>query len=521
MAKATFILDLNEDKQTKDTMSKKIIFVGPPGVGKTTLRKIFFEYESAEQLLQYALDPTYGAESIVLNLGQKIGVFDLAGQENEKWLGGEERDIFQGTTHIIVVVDVTSTIDEIVEFTSKVVQVRDDTCPDSLIFLLVHKIDLLTDIEVKEKKRKLYARLSKIQKIKIEFTSIVREHFLKTLVLFRDIIKATLGEEIPIETIDVALLKDILLVLNQFKNKTKIDRDMIEHALNLQQQRLTEILEILESKQLIHVSESESGVIEINLAMDLGKELITVINTFLKEKLGIIQHDLLAVEIKSDEAPAFIGFLVADESGRTLMSIEERDGAFHDFLGMDLNKDIDLIPSFISALTSFSKEIKVINMADFNLKGQNSLIYVYEYDKYAFTMFMHKKMNIEQIKDDIQQYFRAMIDDHNDLFQNVLKTGAVNLLSELHSEAKEWLISISSTYESKAKNLEIFDIEMVKQLYDSLDRISARLTSSNRIYLKDIKALKSRLISAVMEKNLKEIKDISRLFQDFSTKIMT
>jgi len=502
-------------------MSKKIIFVGPPGVGKTTLRKIFFEYESAEQLLQYALDPTYGAESIVLNLAQKIGVFDLAGQENEKWLGGEERDVFQGTTHIIVVVDATSTIEEIVKFTNKVVEVRKDTCPDSLIFLLAHKIDLLTEIDLKEKKRKLYSRLTKIQKIKIEFTSIVREHFLKTLVVFRDIIKATLGEEIPIETVDVALLKDILLVLNQFMGKTKIDQDMIEHTLRLQKQRLNEILEILESKQLIRVSESEDGVVEINLAMDLGKELIAVINTYLKEKLGIIQQDLLAVEIRSDEAPAFIGFLVADESGRTLMSIEERDGAFHDFIGMDLNRDIDLIPSFVSALTSFSKEIKVISMADFNLKGQNSLIYVYEYDKYAFTMFMNKNMNIDHIKEDIQQYFRTMIDDHNDLFKNVLETGAVNLLSELHAEAKDWLISMCSTYESKAKNFELFDIDMVKQLYEHLDRITARLTSRNRIYLKDIKALKSRLLSAVMEKNLKEIKDISRLAQDFSTKIMT
>lgn len=183
------------------------------------------------------------------------------------------------------------------------------------------------------------------------------------------------------------------------------------------------------------------------------------------------------MEIKSDEAPAIIGFLVADESGRTLMSIEERDGAFHDFLSMDLNRDIDLIPSFFSALTSFSKEIKVISMADFNLKGQNSLIYVFEYEKYAFTMFLHKNMNIDNMKADIQQYFRAMIDDHNDLFQNVLKTGAVNLLSEIHAEAQEWLISMCSTYESKAKNLELFDIDMIKQLYDSLDRITARLTS--------------------------------------------
>ena len=122
-----------------------MVFVGPAGAGKTTLRKIFFEYEIAEHLLDTPLDPTYGVESIVLRLGQNIGVFDLAGQENEKWLNGEDKEIFLEATIIIIVVEATSGILDIENFVNKVIQVRDETCHDALIYLLVHKIDLVSN----------------------------------------------------------------------------------------------------------------------------------------------------------------------------------------------------------------------------------------------------------------------------------------------------------------------------------------------------------------------------------------
>ena len=78
-------------------MSKKIIFVGPSGAGKTTLRKLFFEGENSTKLLEYALEPTYGEESLILRLPgikEDIGIFDLAGQENERWLSTAENSIF-------------------------------------------------------------------------------------------------------------------------------------------------------------------------------------------------------------------------------------------------------------------------------------------------------------------------------------------------------------------------------------------------------------------------------------------
>jgi adenylate kinase family enzyme len=47
-------------------MNKKIIFIGPPGAGKMTLRKIFFEGENLKELLEIGLEPTHGQETIFL-----------------------------------------------------------------------------------------------------------------------------------------------------------------------------------------------------------------------------------------------------------------------------------------------------------------------------------------------------------------------------------------------------------------------------------------------------------------------
>jgi GTPase SAR1 family protein len=139
-------------------MGKKIIFVGPSNAGKTSLRKVFFEGESSSKLLEYAIDPTYGEESLILKLPQlneEIGIFDLAGQENERWLESKDKKIFYGAKLILIVIDITFSNEEITKFTRKIIELRNNLTPTTYIFVLLHKIDLVSEKKIREVKTEI------------------------------------------------------------------------------------------------------------------------------------------------------------------------------------------------------------------------------------------------------------------------------------------------------------------------------------------------------------------------------
>ena len=134
-------------------MSKKVIFVGPSGAGKTTLRKIFFEGENASKLLEYALEPTYGEESLILRLpglNEDVGVFDLSGQENDRWLESEDKSIFLDAEVIMIIIDITAEFDPILDFIRKVITIRNDLTPNSFVYVLMHKIDLVGHKKIRD-----------------------------------------------------------------------------------------------------------------------------------------------------------------------------------------------------------------------------------------------------------------------------------------------------------------------------------------------------------------------------------
>lgn len=493
-------------------MSKKIIFVGPPGVGKTTLRKIFFEYQSADQLMQYALDPTYGAESIILNLEQQIGIFDLAGQELDRWVNNTDVEIFLDTTYIIAVIDAISSIDDIINFTKKIVNVRDKMCPRSTIFLLVHKIDLLSKENLESKKKGLYSRLKLVTRIKIEFTSVVRPFFLRTLKMFQGIIGATLDDEVPLETVDAATLKDLTVILRCFqKTNSYTIRELLDTT-RIPEKKLVELLEILRKRQIIVQNDDEGSIPTFSLPDGIRSEKLPEI------VMGQVEKHLLKNSVKNhhvnnesnSDVPPVLGFIIADINGRTLLVVESHNGILRHILGINDDSNFDLIPPFISALSSFSKEIRLVNTADFKIKGQNATLYVLEHDPFDLIMFLNPDVNTESLKPEIQDFFTRLVNKHSALFHDVLSTGDVACLSIVKNEAENKLFKINETYLLSANDDKFFDLSRAQQLYAKLDKIDPGKADKKSARHYEIHDLKRRLVTAIMEKNSCEIKQIDR-----------
>ena len=111
---------------------RRLVLIGPPGVGKTTLFKMFFEGLSPSKLLETSMEPTRGLEyhtcsgyyefTSTRELAKKvlgsgafpftITVVDAAGQELEKWLGIESNVVFPGTDIVYHVFDVSRWLED-------------------------------------------------------------------------------------------------------------------------------------------------------------------------------------------------------------------------------------------------------------------------------------------------------------------------------------------------------------------------------------------------------------------------
>jgi GTPase SAR1 family protein len=172
--------------------TKKIIFVGPPNTGKTTIKTVFFEMANPLKLLKDSLDPTRGAISGVYSLFDiELGVFDLAGQENENWFK-KERDVFNYTNLIICVLDINKYLKDNFTFIDELLEIYEvlNLSRCSLVILL-HKIDLMEPLYV-QRKYKAYDEYIKNEKkcesiVHIYLTSITKKFFLETYDIIAEI----------------------------------------------------------------------------------------------------------------------------------------------------------------------------------------------------------------------------------------------------------------------------------------------------------------------------------------------
>ncbi|MGQ4873419.1 MAG: hypothetical protein ACP6IY_05020 [Promethearchaeia archaeon] len=274
--------------------AKKIILTGPPGAGKTTIKKVFFDCVNPIKLLEQSLEPTRGVDSNIYSFfDAQLGVFDLAGQENENWFS-RDKDIFKDSSLILCVFDIRNSLKTIITFLRDVYKLKNELrLYDCLIYTFLHKIDLKTPSYVFNKLNAIKSffkiKCPELYSINIYKTSIEKRFFFDTFSILLDVITQIFKKEfISINPQEFENLKLELSILLYYDDSVKYSKHDVAYKFNLNSSELNFHLNRLEKMGFIEFDEEIPSVFKIT---DRGKFF----------KIGMLRESSKVAEMKNNK----------------------------------------------------------------------------------------------------------------------------------------------------------------------------------------------------------------------------
>ena len=163
-------------------MTTKIVFVGKPEMGKTTIKKVVFEGSDPNELVLFPLEATITQKfSVHEFMDSKIILLDTAGQSLSSLLQDEGKQIrsFENSNAIIYIFDYPTYIEnseEIIEDIRRLYEINEKHQFNAKIILFLHKIDLMVSQKIGIKLALVAKQINKLLKLpeelNIYFTSL-------------------------------------------------------------------------------------------------------------------------------------------------------------------------------------------------------------------------------------------------------------------------------------------------------------------------------------------------------------
>ncbi len=131
---------------------------------------------------------------------------------------------------------------------------------------------------------------------------------------------------------------------------------------------------------------------------------------------------------------------------------------------------------------------------------------------------MNPDINMNPVQSKVNNYFKNMFEENKKDFNESLTTGQIDNLFPLVEMGRKWLEDLNEYYESMIINLETYDTEHAKILYNKMDDLFQRVSVKYSLALEKIKKLKLNLMQSIIEEDFEELRKIAGLAKELSAK---
>lgn len=493
-------------------MAKKLILIGPPGVGKTTIKQIVFEDQNSNDLLQNSLEPTLGNELTVVDLeSAQLAINDLAGQEIDRWIENEP-EVFNDSDAVLIFLDASLDWEKHLEFLNRLFDILQKGAPDAKIIVLFHKTDLIPP-HIQDQLMYQVIQFQRASPLAFEFhfTSIVGQYFPRFLDFFFEFMFSLyVPDEVQAHLIQNSLHR-IYLILNALTQNRSMDENYLLIDTGLTPDIFAPICKILILQQFITEIVTKSG--KNIILLEQGQAFFEFLSLyFAPSSLPVV--DKASKRKKKPMPPNRVaGVLISDEIGQVMCLVEARTNEIVNLLQTEgaQNDSITNFASLIfSAIFSSGVSFEFSDIPELLLKGKVLNYYLYRIKPFYFIFFVNPAENMMEFKDSLKNIPQGVVEQFQEVFTAFSENAAISpRLNELKALLRTRILQINGLVTQDPSQLE-FDAIKARELFLLLDI----QTHNPDLQLTQVKKLRRELLTAVLSKNVSELQELETKIRD-------